>query len=186
MTIRDHVPAINEQPLVCSLYYINHLKQHPIILFSPLPYMLALFRITLTQRTLSSIKNLRFFSTTVLKAATMAQEYKLKDISSLSSILEKDGSKQEAEVEGIEKGKVLLIRSGGKIHATGAKCTYVREVNRRTARKLIFVLLPRHYGAPLVKGVVSSDGRLTCPWHGGELERRTVEVWLDRSYKADS
>jgi len=78
----------------------------------------------------------------------MAKEYKLKDISSLSSILEKDGSKQEAEVEGIEKGKVLLIKSGGKIHATGAKCT--------------------HYGAPLVKGVVSSDGRLTCPWHGGE------------------
>lgn len=103
----------------------------------------------------------RLFSTTLPALATMAKEYKLKDISSLSSILQKDGSKQEAEVEGIEKGKVLLINSGGKIHATGAKCT--------------------HYGAPLVKGVVSSDGRLTCPWHGGELRRliREKDVgWL--------
>lgn len=77
----------------------------------------------LLRTTFKPIITFRAFSTTVLRTATMAQEYKLKDITSLSSILEKDGSKQEAEVEGIEKGKVLLIRSGGKIHATGAKCT---------------------------------------------------------------
>jgi len=85
--------------------------------------MLPLLRTTLTKQTIKPVTTFRLFSTTFLNPATMAQEYKLKDITSLSSILEKDGSKQEAEVEGIEKGKVLLIRSGGKIHATGAKCT---------------------------------------------------------------
>lgn len=82
------------------------------------------------------------------------QEWKLKDVSSLDF---KDGQKQEAEVEGIEGGKVLLVKSGGKVHATSNKCT--------------------HYGAPLVKGVVSSDGRLTCPWHGAcfKIESGDVE-----------
>jgi nitrite reductase/ring-hydroxylating ferredoxin subunit len=74
----------------------------------------------------------------------MAQEFKLKDISSLDL---KDGEKREVEVEGIEGGKVLLCNEGGKISALGHKCT--------------------HYGAPLVKGVLSGNGRLTCPWHGG-------------------
>jgi len=75
------------------------------------------------------------------------KEWKLKGISSVTDF--KDKQKEEAEVEGIEGGKVLLIKSNGKVHATGSKCT--------------------HFGAPLVKGVVSSDGRLTCPWHGGVL-----------------
>lgn len=74
----------------------------------------------------------------------MAQEFKLKDLTSLSL---SPGSKQEVEVEGIEGGKVLLVNIGGKIQALGAKCT--------------------HYGAPLAKGVISSDGRVKCPWHGG-------------------
>lgn len=74
----------------------------------------------------------------------MAQEFKLKDLTSLSL---SPGSKQEVEVEGIEGGKVLLVNTGGKIQALGAKCT--------------------HYGAPLAKGVISSDGRVKCPWHGG-------------------
>jgi Rieske [2Fe-2S] domain len=39
-----------------------------------------------------------------------------------------------------EKGSVLLSRLGDKIHATSAFCT--------------------HYGAPLAKGVLSSDGRV--------------------------
>ena len=73
----------------------------------------------------------------------MATEYRLKDVN-LSSL--KNGAKQEAEVEGIEEGKVLLVKSEGKIHAMSAKCT--------------------HYGAPLAKGVLSGD-RITCPWHGG-------------------
>ena len=39
-----------------------------------------------------------------------------------------------------EDGKVLLSRLGDKIHATSAYCT--------------------HYGAPLSKGVLTSDGRV--------------------------
>src|SRR6478735_4944203 len=74
----------------------------------------------------------------------MAQEYKLKGVSSLSL---SPGSKQEVEVEGIENGKVLLVNTGGTTQALGSKCT--------------------HYGAPLAKGVLTNDGRITCPWHGG-------------------
>ncbi|KUJ18109.1 uncharacterized protein LY89DRAFT_684033 [Mollisia scopiformis] len=73
----------------------------------------------------------------------MAQEYKLKGLSSLDL---KPGEKREVEVEGIEEGKVLLCNVGGKTTALGSKCT--------------------HYGAPLVKGVLTGDGRITCPWHG--------------------
>jgi nitrite reductase/ring-hydroxylating ferredoxin subunit len=73
------------------------------------------------------------------------EEYKLKDLKSLDL---KSGEKREVEVEGIEEAKVLLVNTGGKITALGAKCT--------------------HYGAPLVKGVLTGDGRLTCPWHGGK------------------
>lgn len=71
-------------------------------------------------------------------------QFKLKDVSSLSLQL---GEKQEVEVEGVEGGKVLLLNAGGKIQAVGPKCT--------------------HYGAPLVNGVLTKSGRLTCPWHGG-------------------
>ncbi|KAI9735440.1 MAG: hypothetical protein M1818_006446 [Claussenomyces sp. TS43310] len=73
----------------------------------------------------------------------MAAEYKLKDLKSLDL---KQGEKREVEVEGVEEGKVLLLNVGGTITALGSKCT--------------------HYGAPLVKGVLTGDGRLTCPWHG--------------------
>ena len=73
-------------------------------------------------------------------------EYKLKDLTSLDL---KSGEKRQVEVEGIAEAKVLLVNTGGKITALGAKCT--------------------HYGAPLVKGVLTGDGRLTCPWHGGTL-----------------
>lgn len=71
-------------------------------------------------------------------------QFKLKDVSSLSL---QPGDKQEVEVEGVEGGKVLLLNAAGKIQAMGPKCT--------------------HYGAPLVKGVLTKGGRLTCPWHGG-------------------
>ncbi|KAF4625173.1 hypothetical protein G7Y89_g12997 [Cudoniella acicularis] len=73
----------------------------------------------------------------------MAQEYKLKGLTSLNLNL---GEKREIEVEGIEGGKVLLCNVGGKTTAIGSKCT--------------------HYGAPLIKGVLTGDGRITCPWHG--------------------
>jgi nitrite reductase/ring-hydroxylating ferredoxin subunit len=77
----------------------------------------------------------------------MAQKYKLKDISSLTGINNFD--KVEAEVEGVQDGKVLLVKYEDKVHAISPKCT--------------------HYGAPLKNGVVSPEGRITCPWHGGEL-----------------
>lgn len=78
----------------------------------------------------------------------MAQEYKLSGVTSLDL---KPGHKQEVDVEGLD-AKVLLVNAGGKVQALGPKCT--------------------HYGAPLVKGVLTTTGRLTCPWHGGE--RSTV------------
>ena len=76
----------------------------------------------------------------------MAQEYKLKGLSSLNI---KNGEMQEVEVEGIEKGKVLLVNQDGKTHAMSSNCT--------------------HYGAPLKNGVLSPDGTITCAWHGGVL-----------------
>lgn len=77
-------------------------------------------------------------------ARNMSQDYKLKDLSKLDLNL---GEKREVEVEGIEGGKVLLCNVNGSISAVGSKCT--------------------HYGAPMVKGILTPDGRVTCPWHGG-------------------
>ncbi|KAI2620277.1 hypothetical protein GGS26DRAFT_584319 [Hypomontagnella submonticulosa] len=80
-------------------------------------------------------------------------QFKLKDVSSLSLQL---GDKQEVEVEGVDGGKVLLVNIGGKITAMGPKCT--------------------HYGAPLVKGVLTKGGRLTCPWHGACFNGQTGDI----------
>lgn len=84
------------------------------------------------------------FSTTATR--TMAQEYKLTGVTSLDL---KPGFKQEVDVEGLD-AKVLLVNAGGKVQAVGPKCT--------------------HYGAPLVKGILTTNGRLTCPWHGGKFQ----------------
>ncbi|EAW10911.1 putative AIF-like mitochondrial oxidoreductase (Nfrl) [Aspergillus clavatus NRRL 1] len=86
--------------------------------------------------------------------STMAREYKLKDISSLADI--KNMDKVESEVEGIEGGKVLVVRVGDQVHAMGSKCT--------------------HYGAPMKLGVVSPDGRITCAWHGACFNVGTGDV----------
>nr|XP_010955288.1 leucine-zipper-like transcriptional regulator 1 isoform X2 [Camelus bactrianus] len=51
---------------------------------------------------------------------------------------------QMREVE-LGWGKVLLVKDNGELHALGHKCP--------------------HYGAPLVKGVLSR-GHVRCPWHG--------------------
>jgi nitrite reductase/ring-hydroxylating ferredoxin subunit len=71
-------------------------------------------------------------------------EFKLKGLTSLHL---KNGDKVEAEVEGVEGGKVLLVKLSDKVHAMNANCT--------------------HFGAPLKNGVLTPEGRLTCPWHGG-------------------
>lgn len=76
----------------------------------------------------------------------MAQEFRLKSPSTLADLKELD--KVEAEVDGIEGGKVLLVKVDGKVSAVNANCT--------------------HYGAPLKNGVLTPEGRLTCPWHGGK------------------
>ncbi|KAK2923103.1 hypothetical protein FoTM2_016625 [Fusarium oxysporum f. sp. vasinfectum] len=63
---------------------------------------------------------------------------------------------QNSNLMGIENGKVLLVNTGGKTQALGAKCT--------------------HYGAPLAKGVLTSDGRITCPWHGACFNAKTSDI----------
>ncbi|KAI0661598.1 hypothetical protein C8Q70DRAFT_1051925 [Cubamyces menziesii] len=80
----------------------------------------------------------------------------------------KDGEMKEVP---FEDGKVLLSRLGDKIHATSAFCT--------------------HYGAPLVKGVLTADGRVVCPWHGacfnvctGDIEDAPAPMAL-HSFKAE-
>lgn len=64
----------------------------------------------------------------------------------------KDGEMKEVEVGGT---KVLLFKSDGKFHATGAKCS--------------------HYGAPLAKGVFC-DGTVRCPWHGACFNVATGDI----------
>ncbi|KAF2729416.1 rubredoxin-NAD(+) reductase [Polyplosphaeria fusca] len=83
----------------------------------------------------------------------MAQEFKLKGLTSLNL---KNGEKQEVEVEGVEGGKVLLLKVQDEVHATSANCT--------------------HFGAPLKNGVLTPDGRLTCPWHGACFNVSTGDV----------
>ncbi|CAJ2503218.1 Uu.00g106120.m01.CDS01 [Anthostomella pinea] len=80
-------------------------------------------------------------------------EFKLKGLSSVSL---QPGDKQEVEVDGIEGAKVLLANVAGKITALGPNCT--------------------HYGAPLVKGVLTKSGRLTCPWHGACFNGTTGDI----------
>jgi nitrite reductase/ring-hydroxylating ferredoxin subunit len=57
--------------------------------------------------------------------------------------IDKPGSKVEATVDGLQDTKVLLVNVQGKVNALSPRCT--------------------HYGAPLVRGVLTSDGRITCP-----------------------
>ena len=90
----------------------------------------------------------RIFTTTRTTMAPV-QDYKL----NLDKLSLEPGQKQEVTVDGLGDGaKVLLVNIGGNVSALAAKCT--------------------HYGAPLVKGVLTPEGRLTCPWHGGE-----INVW---------
>lgn len=83
----------------------------------------------------------------------MAQEFKVKDLSSLNL---NDGDMKQVELDGVENGKVLILKINGKVHATSSNCT--------------------HYGAPLAKGVLSPDGKITCPWHGACFDVATGDV----------
>lgn len=55
----------------------------------------------------------------------------------------KDGEMREISFG--EFGTALLLKCGNEFFATSSKCT--------------------HYNAPLVKGYLSTGGRLRCPWH---------------------
>ena len=92
----------------------------------------------------------RAFSRTV---GVMANEFKLKGLTSLDL---KNGQMKEVEVEGIEEGKVLLAKVKDQVHALSHKCT--------------------HYGAPLAKGILTGDGRITCPWHGACFNVKTGDI----------
>ncbi|PGG98485.1 hypothetical protein AJ79_08857 [Helicocarpus griseus UAMH5409] len=83
---------------------------------------------------------------------TSLSVFKIKDLTSLDL----PSDKIEVEVEGIDKGKLILLKHGGQVHALTANCT--------------------HYGAPLVKGVLTPDARLTCPWHGACYNITTGDV----------
>ncbi|KAI1425637.1 hypothetical protein F5Y12DRAFT_784432 [Xylaria sp. FL1777] len=82
-------------------------------------------------------------------------EYKLKGV--LPPLSLQPGEKKEAEVDGLEGAKVLLVNAGGdQIQAVGPKCT--------------------HYGAPLINGILTKSGRLVCPWHGACFNAKTGDV----------
>ncbi|KAF8416501.1 hypothetical protein EV426DRAFT_685898 [Tirmania nivea] len=84
----------------------------------------------------------------------MATEYRLRLQDDLNDF--PNGHKAEVEVDGIEGGKVLLLKINGNLRALNPRCT--------------------HYGAPLVKGVVTGDGRITCPWHGACFHINTGDI----------
>ncbi|KAI5309424.1 hypothetical protein KEM55_003257, partial [Ascosphaera atra] len=81
-------------------------------------------------------------------------KYKLVDIPSAQAL--KPGEMKESAVEGVKDAKVLVANNGGNLHALSPKCT--------------------HYGAPLANGVLSSNGTLTCPWHGACYKIATGDV----------
>lgn len=54
-----------------------------------------------------------------MASVQQVNEYKLK----IDSIPSKNGDKVEAETEGLDGGKVLLMRVNGSLRALGPKCT---------------------------------------------------------------
>jgi nitrite reductase/ring-hydroxylating ferredoxin subunit len=65
----------------------------------------------------------------------------------------KDGEMKEVS---FEAGKALLSRVNGEYFATSHLCP--------------------HYKAPLVKGTISTDGRVMCPWHGACFRVQTGDI----------
>ncbi|EJU04008.1 flavo protein [Dacryopinax primogenitus] len=66
-----------------------------------------------------------------------------------------DGQMKEIDF-GAEDQKVLVSRIGDNVYATSAFCT--------------------HYGAPLAKGVLAANGRVTCPWHSACFSVKTGDI----------
>ncbi|KAJ8323662.1 Apoptosis-inducing factor 1 [Batrachochytrium dendrobatidis] len=76
-------------------------------------------------------------------------EYQVAHINDLT-----DGQMKEVRVG--EIGKALLSKVDGKFYATSHLCP--------------------HYKAPLVKGTLSSDGRVMCPFHGACFRVQTGDI----------
>ncbi|KAF8476027.1 hypothetical protein BDZ91DRAFT_818616 [Kalaharituber pfeilii] len=86
----------------------------------------------------------------------MATQYRLELKEGIEPDSIKNGSKAEVGVDGVEGAKVLLLKVNGELRVLNPRCT--------------------HYGAPLVNGVVTGDGRLTCPWHGACFNTATGDI----------
>ncbi|RZN43931.1 MAG: Rieske (2Fe-2S) protein [Methanophagales archaeon ANME-1-THS] len=70
-----------------------------------------------------------------------------------------EGERKVVEVEG---RLILLIHREGEVYATSSNCP--------------------HMGGPLVKGSISPDGAIICPWHHSAFDIRTGDVkeWSPR------
>ncbi|KAJ3313137.1 hypothetical protein HDU76_002709, partial [Blyttiomyces sp. JEL0837] len=68
----------------------------------------------------------------------------------------KDGEMKEILLPDSIGGKVLISKVSGTLHATSNICP--------------------HYSAPLIKGVLSHDGRVMCPWHGACFNVQTGDI----------
>ncbi|KAI9490076.1 monodehydroascorbate reductase [Zychaea mexicana] len=66
----------------------------------------------------------------------------------------KDMERKEVKVD--DETSFMLTRLGGKYYATSGKCT--------------------HYGAPLMKGTLASDGRIMCAWHGACFNVKSADI----------
>jgi nitrite reductase/ring-hydroxylating ferredoxin subunit len=108
------------------------------------------------------------FSTT----SRIMAEFKVKGLSKLDLAV---GEKREVELEGVEDGMVLLVNVNGKVSALGNKCTHYGN-NAPFTLPTVYEMLIDVLGGPLVNGVLTGDGRLTCPWHGGELDHSTYTM----------
>uniref|UniRef100_A0A8C3UYI1 Apoptosis inducing factor mitochondria associated 3 n=1 Tax=Catharus ustulatus TaxID=91951 RepID=A0A8C3UYI1_CATUS len=81
--------------------------------------------------------------------------HNLKDVVEASVCHVKDLENGQMREVDLGCGKALLIKESGEFHAVGHKCP--------------------HYGAPLVKGVLSK-GRVRCPWHGACFNIGTGDI----------
>ena len=69
---------------------------------------------------------------------------------------EQDFPEGERKVVEVESKSILLLHHEGEVYAMTSKCP--------------------HMGAPLVKGRISSDGAIICPWHHSAFDLRTGDV----------
>jgi nitrite reductase/ring-hydroxylating ferredoxin subunit len=69
---------------------------------------------------------------------------------------EQELPKGERKVVEVEGKSLLLLHHKGDVYAMNSKCP--------------------HMGGPLVKGKISPDGAIICPWHHSAFDLRTGDV----------